>query len=53
VAEGPIEGTSYPGQLMELPNDTTIGLREGPKSGGPTIDIKPPDGTLRKVHVQQ
>jgi hypothetical protein len=48
-----VEGTKYPGRLVELPDGTTVGLRAGSKSGGPTIDIKLPDGTLQKVHVQQ
>jgi RHS repeat-associated protein len=48
-----VEGTTYPGRLVELPDGTTIGLWTGSKSGGPTIDIKLPDGTLQKVHVQQ
>ena len=48
-----VEGTTYPGRLVELPDGTTVGLRAGSKSGGPTIDIKLSDGTLRKVHVQQ
>ncbi len=47
-----VEGTKFPGQLVKLPDGTTVGLRAGSKSGGPTIDIKLPDGTLRKVHVQ-
>ena len=47
-----VEGTTYPGQLVELPDGTTVGLRAGSKSGGPTIDIVLPNGTPRKVHVQ-
>lgn len=33
------------------PNGTRIGLRDASKSGGRTIDIKLPDGTTRKVHI--
>jgi hypothetical protein len=48
-----VESTTYPGRLFELPDGTTVGLRTQSKSGGPTIDIKLPDGTEHKVHVQQ
>ena len=47
-----VEGSTYPGRLVRLPDGTTVGLRPGSASGGPTIDIKLPDGTLQKVHVQ-
>jgi hypothetical protein len=54
IADGrPVEGTTYSGKLVELSDGTTVGLRTVSKSGGPTIDIKLPDGTLRKVHVAQ
>jgi RHS repeat-associated protein len=46
----PVE-SSYPGELVELPDGTTVGLRGTSSSGGPTIDIKLPDGTIQKVHV--
>jgi hypothetical protein len=49
----PVEGTTYPGKLVELSDGTTVGIRTVSKSGGPTIDIKLPDGTLRKVHIAQ
>ena len=48
----PVAGTSYPGQLVALPDETTVGLRNYSASGGPTIDITLPNGTRYKVHVQ-
>ncbi|HLM73581.1 MAG TPA: hypothetical protein VK459_12840 [Polyangiaceae bacterium] len=36
----PVQGTTYPGgRFVELPDGTTVGIRAGSKSGGPTIDI--------------
>jgi hypothetical protein len=45
----------YAGPRMELPDGTTIGMRSSAKStpGRPAIDIKYPDGTRTKVHIQQ
>ena len=45
--------TSYPGAIVRLPDGTTVAIRTGSKSGGPTIDVKLPDGTQLKVHVSQ
>ena len=42
---------TYPGEMVELPDGTTVGLRQTSTSGGPTIDVKLPDGTQLKVHV--
>jgi RHS repeat-associated protein len=52
LSEGgtPVE-SSYPGELVKLPDGTTVGLRPTSDSGGPTIDIKLPDGAIAKVHV--
>ncbi len=50
VGGKPVEN-SYPGQMVELPDGTTVGLRAASKSGGPTLDVKLPDGTQLKVHV--
>jgi hypothetical protein len=47
-----VQGSSYPGKLVELGDKTTVGLRAVSKSGGPAIDIKLPGGELWKVHVQ-
>lgn len=48
----PAQGSSYPGTFVELPDGTTVGLRQTSKSGGPTIDITHPNGTTQKVHVK-
>lgn len=49
----PVSGKTYPGKMVELPDGTTVGVRTTSVSGGPTIDIKLPDGTRMKVHVSQ
>ncbi|HLI37207.1 MAG TPA: hypothetical protein VKV80_07675 [Streptosporangiaceae bacterium] len=46
----PVE-SSYPGKLVKLTDGTTVGLRGTSASGGPTIDIRYPDGERMKVHV--
>ncbi len=46
----PVEG-SYPGESVELPDGTRVGIRPTSGSGGPTIDVRLPDGTNLKVHV--
>jgi len=46
-----VEGTSYPGRMVELPDGTRVGIRPGSTSGGPTIDIYFPGGGQRKIHV--
>jgi hypothetical protein len=43
--------SSYPGDLMQLDDGTTVGIREGSKSGGATIDVKLPGGGTVKVHL--
>jgi len=49
----PIQGTTYPGgQFVKLPDGTSIGLRESSKSGGPAIDIRLPNSTRYKVHIE-
>jgi hypothetical protein len=50
VGGQPVEN-SYPGEMVELPDGTTVGLRAASKSGGPTLDVKLPNGTQLKVHV--
>ena len=42
---------SYQGTWVELPDGTRIGRRRSSNSGGPTIDIKPPQGDPIKVHL--
>lgn len=41
----------YPGEIVQRPDGTLIGMRDFSKCGGPTIDIKYPDGSEQKVHV--
>jgi hypothetical protein len=41
----------YNGKLVELPDGSIVGLRNASKSGGATIDIKLPNGTVQKVHI--
>jgi type II secretory pathway pseudopilin PulG len=51
-AEGtPIRGSRYPGDIVELPDGTRVGLRPVSRSGGETIDLFKPDGTHMKVHL--
>jgi hypothetical protein len=47
-----VEGSSYPGKLIELGDKTTVGIRAVSKTGGPTIDITLPGGKLWKIHVE-
>jgi hypothetical protein len=47
----PVEVPGYKGSWVERPDGVRLGLREASKSGGRTIDIRYPDGTIRKVHV--
>jgi len=46
-----ITPTGYNGEMVRLPDGTIVGLRSASKSGGATIDIKLPDGTVQKVHI--
>ncbi|BCW69141.1 hypothetical protein NicSoilB8_01850 [Arthrobacter sp. NicSoilB8] len=48
----PIEVPGYKGSWIERPDGVRIGLRDASKSGGRTIDIRYPDGTIRKVHTK-
>jgi len=42
----------YPGVVKKLPDGSVVRMRPSSKSGGATMDITLPDGTLRKVHTQ-
>jgi RHS repeat-associated protein len=44
--------SSYPGEEVELPDGTRVGIRETSKSGGPTVDINQ-GGTQYKIHVTE
>ncbi|MGB8376879.1 MAG: RHS repeat-associated core domain-containing protein [Rhodanobacteraceae bacterium] len=46
-----MEGTSYPGRMVELPDGTRVGIRSTSRSGGPTIDVHSPNGPTWKVHI--
>ena len=46
-----IDPKSYPGVVKELPDGTLIRRRPGSNSGGATMDITLPDGTMIKVHL--
>ena len=48
----PIEAPGYKGSWIERSDGVRIGLRDASKSGGRTIDIRYPDGTIRKVHIE-
>ena len=51
-AGGKPTGSSYPGQEVELPDGTRVGIRETSKTGGLTIDINQ-GGTQYKIHVAE
>lgn len=48
----PIDVPGYKGTWIERSDGIRVGLRDASKSGGRTIDIRYPDGTIRKVHIQ-
>jgi hypothetical protein len=47
-----IPSGTYPGIVKKLPDGTIIRKRPGSKSGGATLDITLPDGTIIKVHIK-
>jgi hypothetical protein len=47
----PIEWPGYKGTVIERSDGVQVGIRSGSKSGGPTIDVRMPDGTIQKVHI--
>ncbi len=47
-----IEKPSYAGKYVRLSDGTEVGMRSTSKSGGPTIDVRRPDGTTARVHVR-
>jgi hypothetical protein len=53
LSEGgePIEGSSYPGDVVQQPDGTRVGIRPDSRSGGPTVDIRLPGGQVIKVHL--
>lgn len=48
-------GNEYPGPVVKHPDGVSVGLRENSsfRSGGtPTIDVKLPNGDLKKIHIR-
>ncbi|MBO9521879.1 MAG: hypothetical protein J7518_10105 [Nocardioidaceae bacterium] len=48
----PIDVPGYKGTWIERADGVRVGIRDASKSGGRTIDIRYPDGTTRKVHIE-
>lgn len=48
----PYDVPGYKGTWIERSDGVRIGLRDVSKSGGRTIDIRYPDGTTGKVHIE-
>jgi hypothetical protein len=46
-----IDPGTYPGIVKELPDGTIVRMRPSSRSGGATIDITLPGGTIYKVHI--
>jgi hypothetical protein len=46
----PVEN-NYPGDLVRLPDGSTVGLRDASKSGGPAIDITQAGQAPVKIHL--
>ncbi|MGH9170160.1 MAG: hypothetical protein ACRD0Z_04740 [Acidimicrobiales bacterium] len=47
----PTTWKGYDGSVYELPDGTQIGIRSSSSSGGATIDIRFPDGSINKIHI--
>ena len=49
----PAEWSGYKGPVIERSDGTQIGIRgSSSRGGGATIDIRLPDGTMQKIHIQ-
>jgi hypothetical protein len=46
-----ITPNGYNGSMVRLPDGTIVGWRNASKSGGATIDIQLPGGSVQKVHI--
>ncbi|WP_434966283.1 WXG100 family type VII secretion target [Janibacter indicus] len=46
-----VDQPNYPGHVVKRSDGTIIRMRSSSKSGGSTIDIQYPDGTIEKVHL--
>lgn len=49
----PAPPSSYPGQSSLLEDGTRISIRDESSSGGTTVDIRYPDGSIQKVHLPE
>ncbi len=47
----PLQGSTYPGEAVTLPDGTFVGIRSTSISGGATIDVNQGGGAVWKVHV--
>lgn len=48
----PVDVPGYTGTWIERGDGVRVGIRDAFKSGGRTIDIRHPEGTTRKVHIE-
>jgi hypothetical protein len=48
-----INSGTYPGIVKQLADRTIVRMRVALKSGGATLDITMPGGTIIKVHIKQ
>jgi hypothetical protein len=48
----PVDVPGYKGTWIERSDGVRVGLRDASKSGGRTIDIRYPDGTTGKIHIE-
>lgn len=49
----PTTWKNFSGTVIERGDGVQVGLRSYSKSGGPTIDIRMPDGNFYRIHVRQ
>jgi hypothetical protein len=50
-AGGSSTQSTYPGNMVELPDGTRVGIRPTSLSGGSTIDINQPGMPIVKIHI--
>ncbi|MGQ0824619.1 MAG: hypothetical protein ACT4OX_06250 [Actinomycetota bacterium] len=48
----PAEWSNYKGTVVRRPDGVEVGIRPGATSGGATVDIRLPDGTTQKIHIE-
>jgi len=49
----PTTWKNFSGTVIERGDGVQVGLRSYSKSGGPTVDIRMPDGSFSRIHVDQ